>query len=159
HAGSGPAAEYAAPSLRLWKLIQEADNEAVLAIKFAKAIVRLFGILIGRDAGGSTGCGTAGCGAVSMSEGICSEKLQALAEAFGKARFQTVIPGGGGRIDIVQARRGEPEDRDPLGDVGDRVGGNVANRIASACDQRLVERAIDNLVRPSRAHVAYFKQV
>src|SRR5262249_10867667 len=129
--------------LRAGQLILIAQHKAMLAIEVAAAVVRPRSILVAVYAP-SPSASIAGAVAVGMSESISGQELHPLAQPFGEARFQAVIPGRRLRIGVNDARRGKAEDRRALRDIGDSIGRLSTDRIGDAGQTSLVGQMTKN---------------
>src|SRR5262249_40170574 len=128
------------------------------AIEVAEAVIGVGIILISEDARYASGAGVPPGSAVSMGESIGGQELQPLAQPFGEARVQPVVPPPRGRINIIEPRRRETSKWHALANIRKGINRFPADRVGGAGQQRLVGRPVLDLVCAARADVANFKQ-
>src|SRR5262249_23773883 len=133
HTGQAPASERAPGETlefgRTWQFVNPACGEAVIAVEVAGAVTLAPIMLIAVvGSAGSQSLHREPIGIQAAGEGVRSQKLQPLAEAFSKAGFKAVVPRAATGFDLPDAVEGrESLVRNTLIDIGRGVGRHSAN--------------------------------
>src|SRR5579871_4619460 len=138
---------------RAGQRIDTADNETLIANEAVRTIALLRTILISRRRSAVGAGRRTEIGGKQSRERIGRLQLQTVTELLVEVGIQRVVPTRAGVLDIGESARRESLIRHARLDVGDGIGGDAANRIGGAGQDRLVDRPRLQKMRVASAHI------